>query len=96
MPESPGGLGGEQGGIYVTRCRGHCHWGSGGPHSLAHKLKLVPGEMVSPHHGFWKPPDPLPAPDVSVPLRVSRSALQGPPLQTHCPHAGLAPQVGQS
>lgn len=31
-----------------------------------------------------------------MPLRVSRSALQGPALQPHCPHAGLALQVGQS
>lgn len=61
MPESPGGLGGEQGGIYVTRCRGHCHWGSRSPHSLARKLKLVLGEMVSPPW-LLEAPGPSPCP----------------------------------
>lgn len=88
MPESPGGLGGEQGGTYVTRCRGHCPWGSRGPHSLARKPKLVLGEMVSPPWPLEAPWTPLPAPDVSAPSRVSRSALQ-----SHCPHAGFALQM---
>ena len=49
MPESPGGLGGEQGGIYETRCRGHCRWGSGSPRSLACKLKLVLTNVLVSH-----------------------------------------------
>lgn len=95
MPESPGGLGGEQGGIYETRCHGHCHWGSGSPRFLACKLKLVLGEMVSPP---WPPEAPW---TLSLPLMFQclpelADQHHRAPLQPHCPHAGLAPQVGQS
>lgn len=92
--ETPVGWGDGQGSIDVTQCHRHCHWGSGGPHSLARNLRLILEKAASPLWPLEASWTPLPTSHPSAPSRVSRSALKAP--LPHCRHAGLTPQVERS